>query len=294
MKLRRFRFGEIIQVYDQMGRQLYVYRGRLSMELAKVNNRLEKLQEYMDLYKERGDLEMAAIYAREYKALYVVREILWHMILRLDGVMARIDTVKKLASGFDGMGDTLKAVSDVIKVAGPAVSGFEELARNLYTGYTELVVDASVPVTNMYVAPVEDAKEILRNIEKDVVKELAKKFPKIPRDIEVSPEAIPKLVNRLYEAIATDGGVAEVMVKPRDEEVVGIVRVSLNREELYRVSMHRLERLERAVLNYLLKNYRGGEVSLNLFRFARAYRTTPMKVLDALYSLSEIGLIRFG
>ncbi len=291
MRLRRYRLGDFVRMYDKMERELYIYRGRLSMELSKVNKRLEDIHSYMQIYRERGDIETAALYAREYKALYIVREILWHTLLRLEGVMGRIDTIKKFVSAFDGMQDTLKAVNDVAKIVGPTMRGFEELTRDLYHGYEEIVVDASVPLRNGYIFPVEDAKEILRSIEKDVVKELAKKFPAIPKDVEVTPEGIPTLVNKLYEAIATDGGV--VTTQQRGEEAVGKVRVVLHRDSLYRIARKKLDRLERGVLNHLMRNYREEGIDINIFRLAKLFRTTPMKILDTLYALSDMGVLSF-
>ncbi len=291
MRLRRYRFNDFIKMYDKMERELYIYRSRLSMELSKVSKRLEDIHSYIEIYRERGDLETAAIYAREYNVLYIVRELIWHTLLRLEGVMGRIDTIKKFISAFDGMNDTLKAVNDVAKVVGYTVRGFEDLTRELYSGYEEIVVDASVPVRDGYIFPVEDAKEILRSIEKDVVEELSRKFPVIPRDADVSPEGIPTLVNRLYEAIATDGGVSTT--REEQPESIGVVRIRLNREYLHRVARKKLDRLERLLLNHIMKGYKGGVIEINIFRLARIYRTTPMKVLDTLYSLGEEGIVSF-
>ncbi len=295
MRRKRYSFEDFIKSYGEVFRQLYSYRGKLSVRLAKLNSRLSKLQSYMEMYKERGDLETAALYAREYKVVYIVREMIWSMILKIDGVLSRIDTVKTFISGFEGMDKTVKVLSDIAKYSGVQIQLLEGISRELGNEYIDIIHEdiISDKLLKPIILPLPDAKELLTSIEKDVVKEISKRFPDVPKDIDIPiSNEVSQVVNRLFEVIATDGGITSTTSIDRNP-YVGTLKISININKIQREGIKRLDRKERVMLNYLFRLSRGRTCNINIYNVAKFFRTTPLEVLDILYSLSEEGLISF-
>ncbi len=296
MRRRRFSLEEFIKNYNLVFRELYTYRGRLSVRLAKVNARLSRLQSYIEMYKEKGDLETASLYAREYKVVYIVREMIWNMIVKIDGVLSRIDTVKTFISAFEGMDRTVDVLNEVAKYSGLQIKMLEKLSRELGSEYIN-VINEDVISDNLLdpiVLPLPDARELLSNIEKSVVEEISKKFPDVPKDINVDiGEDISRVVNRLYEVIATDGGVTYTKTVREKPGYVGNLSIKVNINAIQRKGIKKLDKPERILLNYLFRLSRGRTCTLNIYDIAKLFRTTPLKILDSLYSLSEEGFISF-
>lgn len=296
MRRRKFNPEDFIRSYNQVFRELYAYRGRLSLELAKLNARLSKLQSYMEMYKERGDLETASLYAREYKVVYIVREMVWSMMLKIEGVLSRIDTVKTFVSAFEGIDQTVKALNEVAKLSGIQIKLLETLSRELGNEYINVIHEEVISDRhlNPIILPLPDAKELLTNIEKTVVKEIAKKFPDVPKELDVNMrEDVTRVVNKLYEVIATDGGATLTTLTRRKSSYVGVLKIKVNTDYIQRNGMKRLDKMERILLNYLIRISRGISCNINIYDVARLFRTTPLRILDALYELSGEGFISF-
>ncbi len=296
MRRRRFSLEDFIRNYNQVFRELYTYRGRLSVRLAKLNARLSKLQSYMEMYKERGDLETASLYAREYKVVYIVREMVWSMMLKIDGVLSRIDTVKTFISAFEGMDQTVEVLNEVAKFSGVQIKMLETLSRELGNEYINVLHEEVISdrLLNPIVLPLPDAKELLTNIEKTVVKEIAKKFPDVPKELDVDiGEDVSRVVNKLYEVIATDGGTSSTTMVRGKSSYVGTLKIRINTNHIQKHGIKKLDKQERILLNYLFRMSRGVSCNINIYDVARLFRTTPLRILDALYELSEEGFISF-
>jgi len=296
MRRRRFSLEEFIRNYNQVFRELYRYRGRLSVRLAKLNTRLSKLQSYMELYKERGDLETSYLYAREYKVVYIVREMVWSMILKIDSILSRIDTVKTFISGFEGMDQTVEVLYDVAKYSGLQINILEKLSRELGDEYINILNEEIISerLMNPIILPHPDAKSLLIDIERSVVKEISKKFPEVPREFDVDiGEDVSKVVNKLYEAIATDGGsIQTALVRPR-RSYIGGLKIKIDIDNIKKKGIKKLDKQERILLNYLLRISHDSSCKINIYDLARLFRTTPLKILDSLYELSGEGYISF-
>ena len=294
MRRRKYSFEDFIKNYSQLFRELYSYRGRLSIRLAKLNSRLGKLQSYMEMYKEKGDLETAALYAREYRVVYIVREIIWNMILKIDGVLSRIDTVKTFISGFEGIDRTVKVLNEVVEYSGIQMQILEGLSREIGNEYIDIINEDVVSdrLLRPIILPLPDARELLNNIEKEVVKEISKKFPDVPKDISIPMTGeVNQVVNKLFEVIATDGGTTTI--HREHNPYVGTLKISININKIQREGIKRLDKKERILLNYLFRISRGKVCTINIYNVAKFFRTTPLAILDILYTLSEEGLIEF-
>lgn len=296
MRRRRFSLEDFIRNYNQVFRELYRYRGRLSVRLAKLNARLSKLQSYMELYKERGDLETSYLYAREYKVVYIVREMVWSMMLRIDSILSRIDTVKTFISAFEGMDHTVEVLNDVAKYSGLQINILEKLSRELGYEYINILNEEIVSerLMNPIILPHTDAKDLLVNIERSVVKEISKKFPEVPREFNVGiGEDVSKVVNKLYEVIATDGGPMQTTLVRRKGSYIGGLKIKIYVDSIQRKGIKNLDKQERILLNYLLRISHEASCNVNIYDLARLFRTTPLKILDSLYELSGEGYISF-
>ena len=296
MRRRRFSLEDFIRNYNQVFRELYTYRGRLSVRLAKLNARLSKLQSYMEMYKERGDFETASLYAREYKVVYIVREMVWSMMLKIDGVLSRIDTVKTFISAFEGMDQTVEVLNEVAKFSGVQIKMLETLSRELGNEYINVLHEEVISdrLLNPIVLPLPDAKELLTNIEKTVVEEISKKFPDVPKELDIDiGEDVSRVVNKLYEVIATDGGATSTTLVRRKSSYVGTLKIRINTNYIQKNGIKKLDKHERILLNYLFRISHGVSCNINIYDVARLFRTTPLRILDALYELSEEGFISF-
>ncbi|HEW93509.1 MAG TPA: hypothetical protein ENF47_02225, partial [Thermoprotei archaeon] len=201
MLRRKLDIRSVLKRYNELYRKLYIYRNALSVQISKINNRLKGLEDRARWYKEKGDIDTAYLYAREYKSLYIVREVLWHIKLNIEGVLGRIDTIKTLIAPFEDLDVTLKTLDQVLKDSKVIYSMFSNISSELLSAYTDLQSTLTSPDIDLsYITvPVEDAKAILENIERKVGMELIKKFPNIPRNLdEVFKEGLESGITKLY------------------------------------------------------------------------------------------------
>jgi len=298
MLRRKLDIRSVLKRYNELYRKLYIYRNALSVQISKINNRLKGLEDRARWYKEKGDIDTAYLYAREYKSLYIVREVLWHIKLNIEGVLGRIDTIKTLIAPFEDLDVTLKTLDQVLKDSKVIYSMFSNISSELLSAYTDLQSTLTSPDIDLsYITvPVEDAKVILENIERKVGMELIKKFPNIPRNLdEVFKEGLESGITKLYNVVATDGGNATQILRRMDnEELVGRVHVKLDIDAIKKIKFKDLSKDERLVLTYLLRSGRKDSIYINIYNLARLLRKTPLQILDSLYSLSDQGLIVFN
>ncbi|RLG62730.1 hypothetical protein DRN84_01135 [Candidatus Geothermarchaeota archaeon] len=298
MLRRKLDIRSVLKRYNELYRKLYIYRNALSVQISKINNRLKGLEDRARWYKEKGDIDTAYLYAREYKSLYIVREVLWHIKLNIEGVLGRIDTIKTLIAPFEDLDVTLKTLDQVLKDSKVIYSMFSNISSELLSAYTDLQSTLTSPDIDLsYITvPVEDAKAILENIERKVGMELIKKFPNIPRNLdEVFKEGLESGITKLYNVVATDGGNAMQILRRMDnEELVGRVHVKLDIDAIKKIKFKDLSKDERQVLTYLLRSGRKDSIYINIYNLARLLRKTPLQILDSLYSLSDQGLIVFN
>jgi len=298
MLRRKLDIRSVLKRYNELYRKLYIYRNALSVQISKINNRLKGLEDRARWYKEKGDIDTAYLYAREYKSLYIVREVLWHIKLNIEGVLGRIDTIKTLIAPFEDLDVTLKTLDQVLKDSKVIYSMFSNISSELLSAYTDLQSTLTSPDIDLsYITvPVEDAKVILENIERKVGMELIKKFPNIPRNLdEVFKEGLESGITKLYNVVATDGGNATQILRRMDnEELVGRVHVKLDIDAIKKIKFKDLSKDERQVLTYLLRSGRKDSIYINIYNLARLLRKTPLQILDSLYSLSDQGLIVFN
>ncbi|RLG60481.1 hypothetical protein DRN87_04070 [Candidatus Geothermarchaeota archaeon] len=298
MLRRKLDIRSVLKRYNELYRKLYIYRNALSVQISKINNRLKGLEDRARWYKEKGDIDTAYLYAREYKSLYIVREVLWHIKLNIEGVLGRIDTIKTLIAPFEDLDVTLKTLDQVLKDSKVIYSMFSNISSELLSAYTDLQSTLTSPDIDLsYITvPVEDAKAILENIERKVGMELIKKFPNIPRNLdEVFKEGLESGITKLYNVVATDGGNATQILRRMDnEELVGRVHVKLDIDAIKKIKFKDLSKDERQVLTYLLRSGRKDSIYINIYNLARLLRKTPLQILDSLYSLSDQGLIVFN
>ena len=298
MLRRKLDIRDVLKKYNELYRKLYIYRNALSVQISKINNRLKGLEDQARWYKEKGDIDTAYLYAREYKSLYIVREVLWHIKLNIEGVLGRIDTIKTLIAPFEDLDVTLKTLDQVLKDSKVIYSMFSNVSSELLSTYTDLQSTLTSPDIDLsYITvPVEDAKVILENIERKVGIELMKKFPNIPRNLdEVFKDGLENGIAKLYNVVATDGGnTAQILKRMDNEELVGGVYVKLDIDAIKKIRFKDLSRDERQVLTYLLRIGRKDSIHINIYNLARLLRKTPLQILDSLYSLSDQGLIVFN
>jgi len=299
VRRKKLSIREAIRRYGELYRSLYKYRNKLSIQVSKINSKLRGLEENILFYKERGEMNTAVLYAREYKNLYIVREILWHIKLNIDGVLGRIDTIKTVAAAFEDFDTTIKTLNSILKDSRVIYSMFSEVSSELLNSYNDIrdtIVTPEADLSFLFV-PTEDAMEILKDIERKVGEELSRKFPNVPVNLDkVLDEDIERGIARLYSSIATDGGTSTITQKNphSNKEDIGSIKVKVDLGRVRNVNPRDLSKIEKMTLNYLLRmGRRSGVTTVNVYGVARLFRVTPLQVLDALYSLCEANLIIF-
>ena len=298
MRRKKLNIREALRRYGELYRSLYRYRNKLSIQISKINSRLKNLEEKVTFYKERGELDTAVLYAREYKNLYIVREVLWHVKLNIEGVLSRIDTIKIVAAAFEEFDVTVNTLTSILKDSRVAFRMFSEVSNELLSSYNDIRDTFVMPETDLssVFVPTEDALEILKGIERKVGEELSRKFPSVPAHLDkVLEEDIESGIMKLYQTIATDGGVSTptTMTYPRSSDDIGGIGVKINIESLKNMRPSELSKIEKITLNYLLRMSKSGIARVNIYNTARLFRITPLQILDVLYSLCEQGLIQF-
>jgi len=299
MRRKKLSIRDALKKYGELYKRLYIYRNALSVQISKINNRLKNIEEKIRWYKEKKDLETAVLYAREYKNLHIVREVLWHIKLNVEGVLGRIDTIKTVAAAFEDFDITIKTLTQILKDSKAVFSAFSEVSSELLSSYID-IKDTLVPPEpdfSYIITPTEDALDILKNIERKVGEELSRKFPNVPTNLDKLIEGnIENGIARLYNVLATDGGV-NIPIRnsyPIYRDDIGDISIKINLSRIKSFRFRDLTKLERLMLNYLIRTGRKGYSKINIYSMARLFRTTPLQILDSLYSLSEVDLVRFS
>jgi hypothetical protein len=184
-------------------------------------------------------------------------------------------------------------------------SSFNTYYKSFIDGYIDLESFINIPELDLakFVSlSDDDAVKIIQAVERKVGEELSKKFPNVPVHLDQFLSADPKKgVRKLYEVLATDGGVYEGGVSMdnysgsvnRMEALKNsILRINVNR--LKSVNAKHLEKVEITILRYIINIKRGEFDYMDIYQLARITRASPEVILEGLYSLAEKGLIAFN
>jgi hypothetical protein len=297
--------GEVVKKYNMLKKEIGVYQMHIRSIISAIDKKIERFRERLEYYKRRRELTFASIYVREISNLGMVKSILRSVDLGLLAVNLRLDTMKIVVSSLIDFKDVAKVIDSVISDARIMSENFNNYYKSFIDGYIDFETDAIIPDVNLSAflsLHEEDAIKIIKAVERKVGEELSKKFPNVPSNLDQILSDDPKRgVRKLYEILATDGGVYEPQVtgsmymsRSRGLNPLrsSILRININR--LRRLDLRRLDKKETAILKYIINVRRGEFTYMDIYRLAKTIKTSPESILESLYNLAEMGIVVFN
>ena len=298
---------DVSRRYDLLKKEIGGYRMHIKAIISSIDKKIMVFRDKYMLYKERKELQFASIYMKETGNLRVLKNILQTVDLGLLAVNLRLDTMKIVVSALLEFKESTKVINKVVGDIRLMNDNFNDYYKSFINGYFDLETLINIPeldLANFLSLENEDALKIIQTVERTVGEELAKRFPNVPADLDQILSEDPKEgVKKLYEILATDGGVRENKIYSgymgRRDRRLGSSQVrdsilKVNPRMLKRIDLSKLEKKEIAILKYII-NIRKGEFGYtDIYQLAKITRSSPETVLQSLYDLAELKIIHFS
>ena len=260
--------GYDINAYNEMIRKVNYQRARISHLKEKVRSRETKLASKGNFYTMKDQRTLASIYQNEVKHLALIKGALDVIELGLTSVSERVDTLLIIFKAFSGFNSVAKSVNDVIKYTTYLPSDFDAVLRQLVESHIELTSILHPPdarITFDLYSP--EAGQIMAELEDELEKEVINRFPSVPLDSRMGNDLTEKM-KEVVSVLAADGGTPTIFKERRKPKT----------------------NFEDRVLHHF--SHQKGD--LDVYGCAKYLRTSPQRVIEALYELADEGRLTFN
>ncbi len=295
---------EVARKYEMLKKEIGGYQMHIRNIINSIDKKIVAFREKYEFYKKRKEPRFAALYLKEANNLRMLKNVLMTVDMGLLAVNLRLDTMKVVVSALLEFKESTKVINQVIEDARVMSDSFSNYYKSFIDGYIDLESIINIPeidLANFVSLQDEDATKIIQAVERKIGEELSKRFPNIPEQLDQILSDDPrKGVQKLYEMLATDGGVYEsgagryggyTPTRSRNQIKNSILRVNV--KKLKTVDARKLEKIEVAILRYIINIKRGEFGYMDIYQLAKMTRSSPETVLEGLYNLAEAGLISF-
>ena len=302
--------SDVARRYDLLKKEIGGYRMHIKAIISSIDRKILMFRDKYRFYKERKELQFASIYLKETGNLRVLKNVLHTVDLGLLAVNLRLDTMKIVISALLEFKESTKVINKVIGDIKLMNSSFNDYYKSFINGYFDLETLVNIPeldTANFLFLENEDALKIIQTVERTVGEELAKRFPNVPAELDQILSEDPKEgVKKLYEILATDGGVRDDTIDTIYSKYIGnqdmhvrssqfrdsILKVNL--KMLKKIDLSKLEKTEIAILKYIINIKKGEFGYMDIYQLAKLTRSSPESILQSLYELAEHKIIHFS
>ena len=295
--------ADVSRRYDLLRKEIGGYRMHIKTIISSIDKKILMFRDKYKFYKKRKEYQFATIYLKETSSLKLLKNVLQSVDLGLLAVNLRLDTMKIVVSALLEFKESTKVIDKVIGDIRIVNDNFSNYYKSFMSGYIDLETLINIPeldLANFLSTDNEDAIKIIQTVERTVGEELAKKFPNVPAELDQILSADPKEgAKKLYEILATDGGVKENYVYSHLGSQVrrhifhnSILKV--NPKMLRRLDISKLGKLEIAILKYIVNIKKGEFGYMDIYQLARVTKSSPESILESLYELAELKIINFS
>lgn len=258
--------GLNLREYDRLIRAVKHEEAKLRNWILKINRRASELRAKMELYKNRKQMVLAGIYAKEAQNLILLREALNYISLKFLAVSERLDTLRIVLKATLDLKPLLKSLNEIYPIIQSMPVNAGDVFKQLVNSYSELLYLVSPPNPRIvFKLDSIEAAKILQEVEDMLQKEVLEKFPSIPLD-KVGEGRLTEKIGELVEVFAADGGLIQAR-KPFTKKLT----------------------LKDKVLRYIKLTGK-----MDVYGCARFLNTSPQKVVEILYELAEEGKVKFN
>ncbi len=300
---RKITPADVARRYDLLRKEIGGYRMHIRTIIASIDKKIITFRDRYKLYKEKKEYQFATIYLKETTNLRLLKNVLQSVDLGLFAVNLRLDTMKIVVSALLEFKESTKVIDKVIEDIRIVNDNFSNYYKSFMNGYIDLETLINIPELNLskfLTIDNEDAVKIIQTVERTVGEELAKRFPNVPAELDQILSNDPKEgVKKLYEILATDGGVKENYTYTRLGNQMrhrkfqnSILKV--NPKMLKRLDISKLGKLEITILKYIVSIKKGEFGYMDIYQLARVTKSSPESILESLYELAELKIISFS
>lgn len=303
---KKFTPSDVARKYDFLKKEIGGYRMHIKAIISSIDRKILMFRDRYKFYKERKEYQFASIYLKETSNLRVLKNVLRTVDLGLLAVNLRLDTMKIVVSALLEFKESAKTIDKVIGDIRLMSDSFNNYYKSFMNGYFDLETLINIPeldLANFLSLDNENALKIIQTVERTVGEELAKRFPNVPAELDQILSKDPKEgVRKLYEILATDGGVREDIpynkyIAYQGKHVKSKITSSILKVDprvLKRIDPSKLGKTEIAVLKYIVNIKKGEFGYMDIYQLAKLTRSSPESILESLYELAELKIIHFG
>ncbi len=248
-------------------RKVNYQRAHMSRLIQKIDSREQMLRSRVDFLKTRDEETRAKMYLKEMGEIVLIKRVLKLINLGLTAVSERLDTMKILFKALSGFRPVAKTVDEAIQHSSFLPMDFKDVMNDLAGSYSELLEILHPPDAQIFFdIGTPEAQKIINQVEKELEKEVISQYPKVPLDTNLKGGNLAEKMEEVITMLLADGGTETTFTKKK-----------------------RKMSFEDKVLYYM--NMKG---NIDVFGCARQMKTSPQKVIGALYELAEDGKLKFN